>query len=70
MGLFVLALATVSVLVFLTTGESVGLKGIALALLVISLAFQFVPALQFHFLIPLLIQVIIGIWMAMYWQTS
>jgi hypothetical protein len=52
----------------LFTDEAGKWKALAAGLVVASLLMQFYPAWQTHFLVPLAIQVVVSIWMAIYWK--
>ena len=62
-----IALVAVSLFVF-ATDESMALKGAAAGLFVSSLALRFV--FEVHFLIPLLINVFLGITLAIYFKVK
>jgi hypothetical protein len=59
---------TVAAFVFFTD-EPPALKLMALGALVVSAALQF-PSTRVHFLVPLLIQVALGLWMLIYWKVK
>jgi hypothetical protein len=64
-----LALAIAATIYFLIS-EDIGLVGkiIAVALTGGSILLTFVPALQTHFLVPLAMQMIVCLWLALYWK--
>ena len=63
-----LALSVVATLFYLNSEESLVSKCIALALVGTSVFLQFGPWFDVHFLIPLALQLVVCIWMAIYWQ--
>ena len=67
--LFPLVLSFVGT-VFIVLSEDIGTlwKAVAVALTGGSLVLLFVPALRTHFLVPLAMQLIVCIWVALYWQ--
>jgi len=69
--LFPLALSIAATIYFLIN-EDIGPvgKGIAVLLTVGSILFTFVPPLQTHFLVPLAMQMIVCLWLAIYWKTQ
>jgi hypothetical protein len=56
--------------VFILLNEDFGVfaKTFAVALTGGSLLFTFVPLLRIHFLVPLVMQLIVCFWLALYWQ--
>lgn len=66
--LFPLVLSVVGVLFFLTTDVDWYWMLLAAGLVALSLALQFLPPLDVHFLIPLGIQIVVCLWMAVYWK--
>ena len=43
-------------------------KVLAAGTMIVSLLLQFVPALQVHFIIPVILQTLVAIWMVVYWK--
>ncbi|HUR38456.1 MAG TPA: hypothetical protein VM222_03135 [Planctomycetota bacterium] len=43
-------------------------KALAAGTMILSLALQFVPVLQVHFSIPLILQTLVAVWMVVYWK--
>ncbi len=43
-------------------------KVLAAGIMAASLLLQFVPALQVHFIIPVILQTAVAIWMIIYWK--
>ena len=71
MLLFVLILAAVSVGAFaFFTEERIHWKVLLVAILALSVCFQFVPGMQTHFIVPTLMQVFLCLCMAIYWKVS
>jgi len=56
------------VISFWLMDEDLKWKVVATTLVAASLLMQFVPFLQVHPLVPLLIQIVVCIWMAIYWK--
>lgn len=50
------------------TDEDRKWKALAAGTMIVSLALEFVPALQVHFSIPLILQMLVAIWMIAYWK--
>jgi hypothetical protein len=43
-------------------------KVLAAGTMIVSLLLQFVPTLQVHFIIPVILQTLVAIWMVVYWR--
>jgi hypothetical protein len=43
-------------------------KGLASGTMIVSLLLQFIPALQVPFIIPLVLQGLVAVWMVIYWK--
>jgi hypothetical protein len=69
--LFPLALSIAATIYFVIS-EDFGpvAKACAVLLTLGSILFTFVPPLQTHFLVPLAMQMIVCLWLALYWQTQ
>jgi hypothetical protein len=64
-----LVLSVVSSVYFVFfTEEDWKWKTLAGGTIILSLALQFVPALRVHFAIPLILQLLVAIWMVIYWK--
>ena len=59
-----------SVYYALFTDEDWKWKALAVGTMAVSFCLQFVPALQVHFTIPLILQTLVAIWMVTYWKLS
>jgi hypothetical protein len=63
----VLALVGTVFFIFFTE-EDWKWKALAGGTVILSLLFQFVPALHVHFSIPPILQVLVAVWMVVYWK--
>ncbi len=68
--LFPLIFSVVGVLFFLSSEADAKWKLLAAAMLMTSVGLQFGLAAYVHFLVPLAIQIVICIWMAIFWQIN
>lgn len=68
--LFPLILSVVGVMFFLSSDVDTKWKLLAAAMVIASVGLQFGFAEYVHFLIPLAIQIVICIWMAIFWQIN
>ena len=50
------------------TDEDRKWKALASGTMIVSLALEFVPAIQVHFSVPLILQMLVAIWMVAYWK--
>jgi len=66
--LFPLVLSFIGTVLLLNEDIGTLWKAVAVALTGGSLVLLFVPALRTHFLVPLAMQLIVCIWVALYWQ--
>jgi hypothetical protein len=58
-----LVFSVAAVVYFWTTDIDVKWKVVAAAVVTLSLCFQFVPPMKTHFLVPLIMQVLVCLWM-------
>jgi hypothetical protein len=68
--LFPLAFSVIGVLFFLSSDVEGKWKLLAAPMVVVSLGLQFGLADYVHFLVPLAIQIVVCIWMAIFWQIN
>lgn len=52
------------------TDEDRKWKILAASLVILSVAFQFVPPLQIHWIIPVVLQTLVACWMVIYWKMN
>ncbi len=64
-----LVLGSIGSLYFMfLTEEDWKWKILAVGTMGVSMLLQFVPALQVHFVIPLVLQTLVSVWMVVYWK--
>ena len=68
--LFPLIFSVVGVMFFLSSDVDMKWKVLAAAMVIASVGLQFGFAEYVHFLVPLAIQIVICIWMAIFWQIN
>jgi hypothetical protein len=68
--IFPLSLSFVGAIFFLFTEISWFWKLFALGMVGTSIVLQFAPSLEIHFLVPLFMQLIICLWVGIYWQIA
>ena len=68
MFLFPLALSVVGTIMFLFADEALPPKLLMLALTATSVFLQFAAPFDVHFLVPLALQLVVCVWVAIWWQ--